>query len=63
MTGNLVPDAYLAAIAIESGCELATAESRLRPVYGPALAPPADRDPGVLTMAERLLTRSPSARA
>ena len=26
VTGNLVPDAYLAAIAIESGCELATAD-------------------------------------
>ncbi len=26
VTGNLIPDAYLAAIAIEQGCELATAD-------------------------------------
>ncbi len=26
VTGNLAPDAYLATIAIEAGCELATAD-------------------------------------
>jgi hypothetical protein len=39
--GNLVADAYLAALAIESGCEWVTTEPRLQPLRRPPLAPSA----------------------
>jgi hypothetical protein len=37
--GNLVPNAFLAAMAIESGCEWVTTNRRLQPIQRSALAP------------------------
>jgi toxin-antitoxin system PIN domain toxin len=47
--GNLVPDAYLAAIAVESGCRLATADRGFARFRGLRLVHPLERPAGPST--------------